>query len=257
MRWIAVVVACLTLSCGRASRSSSTTADERFRSLAHDILEDRYARHPSLATDLGLHQYDARLEDLSEAAVHDESRAVQQFEAKVRAIDPSTLNLEAQLDREQLLSALRSGIVSLDLIKQWAKDPDYYSSAITNAAYVIMKRAYAPPADRLQALVAREKQMPRALQQARANLQAPPEIYTQIAIEQIDGNIRFFTDDLPAAFAGVTDRLLLDDFIGPTPTSSRRSASTRPICRRRCGPNRPAASRSAPTRSAPHWPRTR
>ena len=52
----------------------------------------------------------------------------------------------------------------------WAKDPDTYSGGVTNAAYVIMKRDYAPAADRLKALIAREKKMPAALQEARKNL---------------------------------------------------------------------------------------
>jgi uncharacterized protein (DUF885 family) len=54
--------------------------------------------------------------------------------------------------------------------------------------------------------------MPAVLDDARRNLQTPPRIYTEIAIEQIDGNIRFFTDDLPAAFTGVSDKALLEEF---------------------------------------------
>jgi uncharacterized protein (DUF885 family) len=123
-----------------------------------------------------------------------------------------TLSLDAALDREQLERSMDAGILYLDRIRQWAKDPDSYSGAITNAAYVIMKRAYAPPAERLKALIAREAKMPDVLQNARKNLQHPPRIYTDIAIEQIDGNIRFFTNDLPAAFTGVTDAALLNQF---------------------------------------------
>jgi hypothetical protein len=54
--------------------------------------------------------------------------------------------------------------------------------------------------------------MPGALLEAQKNLETPPRIYTEIAIEQIDGNIRFFKTDLPAAFQGVTDTALLDAF---------------------------------------------
>ena len=94
----------------------------------------------------------------------------------------------------------------------WRKDPDAYSSGITNAAYVIMKRNFAPAATRLKALIAREKTMPAALEEARKNLTNPSPIYTQIAIEQIDGNISFFKNDVPAAFTDVTDAALLAEF---------------------------------------------
>jgi uncharacterized protein (DUF885 family) len=77
---------------------------------------------------------------------------------------------------------------------------------------VIMKRDYAPAADRLKALIAREKKMPTALLEARKNLDSAVPIYTQIAIEQIDGNISLFRNDVPAAFKSVTDAALLSEF---------------------------------------------
>jgi uncharacterized protein (DUF885 family) len=180
------------------------SGDAAFAELARQILNDHFQRHPSPATDLGLHQYDAQLEDMSQAAVHAESQALQRFRAQLSAIDPATLTLDNQLDREQLLHAADAGLLQLDRIRQWAKDPDLYSSAIANAAYVVMKRPYAPPAQRLASLVEREKKMPAVLVEARKNVENPPKIYTEIAIEQIDGNIRFFKDDVPAAFSEVT-----------------------------------------------------
>ena len=48
-----------------------------------------------------------------------------------------------------------SGEVAIDVIRPWARDPDTYSSGITNTAYLMIKRAYAPPAERLKLLVAR------------------------------------------------------------------------------------------------------
>jgi len=214
MRWMLVFVAVTAVACSQPSTPPPAKGpdDGPFRSLAREILEDRYARHPSAATDLGLHQYDTKLEDASEAAVHAESQALEQFKARLEAIDDHSLTLDAQLDKQLLRTSLESGILYLDRIRQWTKDPDSYSGAVTNAAYVIMKRAYAPEDVRLKALVEREKLMPATLAEARKNLQNPPKIYTEIAIEQIDGNIRFFKDDLPAAFKDVTDKALLDAF---------------------------------------------
>ncbi len=208
MRWKLALALGLAAACARAPKPPSRSFDD----LERQILEDRYRRHPSVATDLGLHQYDDRLEDLSEAAINDEVEALRRFKAALAAVDPAPLSADARLDREFIAGALDAGILSLDRIRAWSKDPDTYSTAITNAAYVIMKRDYAPAADRLKALVARERQMPRILDAARRNLRTPPRIYTEIAIEQIDGNIRFFANDLPAAFAAVTDRALLDQF---------------------------------------------
>jgi hypothetical protein len=67
-------------------------------------------------------------------------------------------------------------------MRMWAKDPDTYSSGVTKAAYVVMKRAYAPADTRLRALIAREKKMPGALQEARLNIDHGVPIYTQKAL---------------------------------------------------------------------------
>jgi uncharacterized protein (DUF885 family) len=65
---------------------------------------------------------------------------------------------------------------------------------------------------RLKSLIAREKKMPAMLVEARKNLKAPVTIYTEIAIEQIDGNISLLKNDLPAAFSEVKDAALNAEF---------------------------------------------
>ena len=61
--------------------------------------------------------------------------------------------------------------------------------------------ATTPLADtRLKAVVAREQRMPQVLLEARRNLKNPPRIFTEIALEQIDGIVGFFQSDVPSAF---------------------------------------------------------
>jgi uncharacterized protein (DUF885 family) len=47
--------------------------------------------------------------------------------------------------------------------------------------------------------------MPEVLLEARKNLKPPPKIYTEIALEQIDGEITFFQTDVPSAFLSGPD----------------------------------------------------
>ena len=84
----------------------------------------------------------------------------------------------------------------------WQKNPDSYSSGVTSSIFTLMERPYAPVNTRLRAAIAREKAMPQVFAEARQNLVNPPKIYTEIALEQIDGNIRFFQQDVPLAFCG-------------------------------------------------------
>jgi uncharacterized protein (DUF885 family) len=197
---------------GQRSVPASGTGDSAFTALTRVILEDHFKRHPSTATDLGVHRYDDQLEDASHAAVTAESQAMKDFRARLVAVDTTALSQDRRSDRELLIRSMDAGVLALDVIRRWATDPDTYSGGMTNAAYVIMKRNYAPAADRLRALIARENAMPAAFAEARKNIDNPPKVYTDIAIEQIDGNIAFFRNDVPAAFKDVTDASLLKEF---------------------------------------------
>ncbi len=188
------------------------SGDAAFKQLASDILEDTFKRTPTQATDLGIHKYDDQLEDYSAGAVKAEADAARAFKTRLQAVDSATLSLEQQLDREVLLRAMDATVLQNEQIRHWAIDPDTYPSGITNTAYVMIKRPFAPADARLKALIAREQRMPAALDEARKNLQNPPKIFTEIALEQIDNNISFFKNDVPAAFKDVTDKALLADF---------------------------------------------
>ena len=177
-----------------------------------DQLIDRYFDqavfpfNPSGATQNGIHQWDQQLEDFSAAAVARQTTLLNQFEKQVAAFPAS------QPDRDLVLANIRSTRFALQSIRMWEKNPDQYSSAASSAAFVIMSRAFAPPDVRLRALIAREKQMPKLFQDARANLKNPPRLYTEVAIEQLPGIVSFFEKDVPLAFKDVRDPDLLRDF---------------------------------------------
>ena len=75
-----------------------------------------------------------------------------------------------------------------------------------------MERKFASPDERLRSLVAREKQMPALLAEARVNLKNPPRIFTEIAIEQLPDIVSFFEHDVPLAFADAKDPALKAEF---------------------------------------------
>ena len=168
--------------------------------------------NPTAGTSAGLHSYDSQLEDYSRAGVDRETAALQEFEKKVAAFPAAKLDEWDEGDREFLLGTIRSQLLTLETIRPWQKDPDSYSSGITNSAFTIIERNYAPAEVRLAALIAREKLMPAALEDARANLENPPKVYTEIALEQLPGIVGFFQTDIPAAFTEVKDPNLLAEF---------------------------------------------
>jgi uncharacterized protein (DUF885 family) len=190
----------------QAQHLSADGAVQTFNFLADQFFSEVYFHFsPTVGTQNGLHQYDNQLEDYSAANIQKEIAALHTYEKKIEAIDPSALDASVAGDREILLNNVRSQLLTLETIRPWEKNPDIYSSGITGSAFVIMERPYASTNVRLRSTVEREKLMPQALLEARKNLKDPPHIFTEIALEQIDGDISFFQNDVPSAFLSGPD----------------------------------------------------
>jgi uncharacterized protein (DUF885 family) len=187
--------------------------DAALSALADDYFDSFYfPSNPTAATTAGIHRYDDQLEDYSRAGVDRQIKALRAYQVRFEAIDASGLSERVRGDRELLLASIRGSLLELETVRPWQKNPDSYSSGISNSAFVIMERNFASPEERLRLLIARERAMPAALQAAHGNLRNPPEIYTRIAIEQLPGIIDFFQQDLPAAFAQAHDPALQSRF---------------------------------------------
>ena len=189
-----------------AQKLSADGAMQTFAFVSDQFFSEVYFKFsPTNGTAAGLHQYDSQLEDYSAAGVAREVAALHEYQKKVEAIDASALDGPVAGDRDILLNNIKSELLSLEVIRGWEKNPDNYSSGITGSAFVIMERPYASANTRLRALVEREKLMPQALLEARKNLKNPPKIFTEIALEQIDGDVSFFENDVPSAFFSGAD----------------------------------------------------
>jgi uncharacterized protein (DUF885 family) len=202
-------------SCSRKipAADAQNGAADALRKVADEYFDQVYFHYaPSTATTEGFHQYDAQLEDFSRAAVGRETRDLEKFEGKFAAIPADQLDLTSRGDRELLLGNIHGRLLRLNTIRLWEKDPDQYSSGISDGAFVLMERNFASPDERLRSLVARERLMPAALAAARQNLRNPPRIYTEIALEQLPDIISFFQKDVPAAFQKAQDEQLKAEF---------------------------------------------
>ena len=94
----------------------------------------------------------------------------------------------------------------------WRKDPDVYISDLSYGVFLIMRRDFAPAADRLRSVISREREIPRVLEAAVQNISNPPKVYTEVALQQMPDNIKFFQNDVPEAFREVQDPKLLAEF---------------------------------------------
>ncbi len=193
--------------------AQTPTPASAWNSLVDDFLDQElFPDNPTLATQIGVHEHDAKLDDLSRSGIERHIASLKKFEARTVALDSKGLSQIETADREMLISTIRSALLSLELIRTWEKDPDTYSSGAANSIYVIMSRNFAPPDERLRSVVARERQFPGYFASARANLKNVPKVYTEIALEQLPGTIDFFEHDVPAAFNDAKDAATKSQF---------------------------------------------
>lgn len=196
-----------------AANAKSQATTHTFSQLADDYFNTVYfPLNPTEATQLGIHTYDDKLEDYSREGINHKIALLKQYEKKVSAFNASSLDEHTQADRELVLNHIRSKLLSLQKIREWENNPDIYSSGITYSAFVLLKRKFAPANNRLHSIIEREKLMPAALLEARKNLNNPPKIYTQIALEQLPGLIEFFQNDVPTILVDVNDASLKNQF---------------------------------------------
>ena len=196
-----------------AQRLAADGAAQTFSFVSDQFFTDVYFHFsPTAGTQAGLHQYNTELEDYSAANVEKQVAALHAYEKKLLAIDPSALDASVAADYQILLNSIRSQLLSLEVIRNWEKNPDNYSSGVTNSIFVLMERPFAPVNTRLRQAIEREKQIPQVFVEARKNLRNPPRIFTEIALEQIDGIISFFQNDVPLAFKDATDQAAKAEF---------------------------------------------
>lgn len=193
--------------------ATSVSAKPRpFHELVDAYFEDYFKANPSQATSVGFHQYDHQLEDFSLAAHQRNRLKLLAYLKDFQALSPTALSPGDRDDREIMIASIQSSLLEEDRVQMWRKNPDNYSGAVTGSIFSIVKRNFAPAAERLRSVIEREKQIPRALLQAREVLLNSPKIYADIAIEQLPGNIVFFQTTVPEAFKGVGDAALLSEF---------------------------------------------
>jgi uncharacterized protein (DUF885 family) len=196
----------------QATMAAPAQPQAGFDKLVDEYFNFYFQFHPTEGTQAGLHQYDAKLEDFSRAGIDGEVTGLVQFQKKFNSIPSRQLSQESVGDLEVLTASIQARLLELQSIQKWRKDPDVYVSNLSYSVFMIMRRNFAPQADRLRSVVARERGIPRVLEAARENVSNPPRVYTQVALEQMPDNIKFFQNDVPAAFREVQDPKLLSEF---------------------------------------------
>ena len=174
--------------------------DARVAQIGDAYLRGYYTFNPSEATSAGLHEFDQQLEERSAASVAAEVRRLRGVLAELARVPEWRLSTEARYDFLVLQSHAAAQLLELEDVRMWRRNPNVYNQLVSSGVDNILKRNYAPIEQRLPAVLARERQIARLLEEARANLENPPRVYTETAIAQVAGSVDFFERVVPQMF---------------------------------------------------------
>src|SRR5438132_3192588 len=176
--------------------AAATTQDDAFQKNAHDYIEHYLQANPEEATELGDHRFDGQLTDYSPEARAKDLATQKEFRDKLNSIDGSQLTGANNIDFRILKENTDYQIFQAEELRAPEWNPLVYMQSLANSLYLLVARDFASPERRIPNLRQRMEKIPRVIAQAKANLQHPPRVHTETAIEQTQGAISLVREGL-------------------------------------------------------------
>jgi uncharacterized protein (DUF885 family) len=171
--------------------------DDEFQTIAKDYVEGFLQSHPESATELGEHRFDDVLTDYSADGRFRELRRAKQVREQLDKFkDPSQLTGANQIDVRLLKDNIDNEIFELEELKEADWNPLVYNQSLANSLYLLVARDFDSPEKRIPNLRKRLQGIPFVIDQAKENLKHSPQVYTETAIEQIQGAISLVREGL-------------------------------------------------------------
>jgi uncharacterized protein (DUF885 family) len=172
--------------------------------LSQEFVYTTLSFSPIAATGVGLHEYDKQklddlLDDVSLAGLDKQRRFYYAFRKKLSSIPVEKLTPEDAADFTILRDQCALAVLDFDEIHSHLENPTLYVEALGNAFFNPFVLEYAPKADRIRSIIARLQKVPLYMDQASSNLTAAPRIWTEVAIQENEGNIELVDKTIRAA----------------------------------------------------------
>jgi uncharacterized protein (DUF885 family) len=193
MKIIIAAAAALSLS---ILNTFATSQNDAFQKVARDYVEQYLQASPEQATELGDHRFDGELTDYSAQARAKDLATQKEFRDKLNAIDGTQLTGANNIDFRILKENIDYEIFRAEELKEPEWNPLVYMQSLANSLYLLVARDFAPAEKRIPSLRQRMEKIPGVIAQAKANLQHPPRIHTETAIEQTQGAINLVRTEL-------------------------------------------------------------
>jgi uncharacterized protein (DUF885 family) len=167
-----------------------------FAAFVDRYFDAQFAAYPTNGTAAGFHQYDDKLDDYSAASIGKRADTLKNQLATLDSLRSGSLSAADSIDAAMLDGGIRSELQDLTVLQNWKKNPMMYVGIAGGAVDLLMKRNFAPAADRLKLVTARLRGVPAVLAAMRANVENPPKEFADLALRIADGSVGFFQHDV-------------------------------------------------------------
>ena len=183
-----------------------------FASLVDTFLKEEYEDSPTLASSLGLTQYDERLDDTSAAAFGKRIDSDNSWFARFSGVADADLSPQELIDRDLLISVLR-GRQLVQPLEMWRRQPATYLNPGLNGVFTLFLHRLRPEKELAEAARSRLSQVPQNITDGLANIDVArtPRVYLERAIGQARAAAKYARELVPAEVTDPTSRQRLAD----------------------------------------------
>ena len=195
--------------CGQSSPppprpKAPSPASEAWLKLSHAFIEDYLQAQPAFAAQAGRHEFDGQLPDVSAHGLKREIARLHDEREQIAAVDPTNLEPRERFDREYLLAVVDKDLFWLEKTQFPFSNPSWYLGQIDPDIY--LSRNYAPLEARMKAYIKYAQGIPKIAASIKENLKSPmPKTYVELGIDQFGGLADFYSKNVAAVFASVSD----------------------------------------------------
>ena len=202
------MIACLgwALSLALVAGGRAQEADQRLAVAFKGWLDEYIAMQPFLGTRWGDHRFANKLEDLSPAGREKiVSHTRKTLDSLNKEFDPKQLSPDGRVDLATWKTGLERSVWIEENLAPLDTDPRSYNEYTTDSTYLLVTQTTLPKAAVTKACLARIREVPRLLEQARTNLGAkkssrpPVRVFVETAIRQVPGSIAWYKSGLAEA----------------------------------------------------------
>ncbi len=195
---------------GIASLSAQTNNTE-FEKLSKGILQSLQSFYPVRATEMGIHSYDHRFADYTNASVDKFIDQLTGFEQKLFKYKGANLSEHDRLNVELLKANVDVALQDLKRIRWHKKSPQLYVDEAVNGLYFLMLSQNSSMSERLLSILGRMKAVPNLFKTAEKNITNPPKVYIDAALESLESGMNFYkltTAELSKQFPERADEII-------------------------------------------------